>query len=345
ILSFIVIVSILMALFTGIFMNSIILNSYPIAPYLLVLLLWWSGNKMAKLGIRISYTVLSFVLLFLCFFQNSLNLGRLDTLKHRIFDMFGSEIIIGAVVLVILSTIGLYFVNPNYKFNPSATLVSKTGKLTIIFIWIYITFFIVDQSYFIVRHNVAPADFYTLIEENHLVWFRDFIYGRVPYLLRLTAKIFDFFLFLFVTLGLTFTQLYRKINLYPYCLKPIVIVCFGLLFISLANNIILGYIFGISINVIYFIFFDRSFRVTEQLTLNSGKSVVIKYPSRKVIKFWIISAVLLQLLDLIYYVGSFSYSNLYIITKLGLYLLLALFLTISITKFLNNIQTISTNYE
>lgn len=345
ILSFIVTVSILMALFTGIFMNPTILNPYPMAPYLLVLVLWWSGNKMAKLGIRISYTVLSFALLFLCFFPDLLYLERLDTLIYRIYDNFGSEIIISAVVLVILSAIGLYFVNPNYKFKPSVMVVSKTGKLTIIFIWLYIFFLTLEQSYFITRYNVSPVKFYTWIEENHLLWLRDFIYGRMPYLLRLTAAAFEFFFFSFITLGLMITQLHRKIDLHTYGLKPIVIACFGLLFISLANNIILGYIFGISINVICFIFLNRLFCITEQLALNSEKSVDIKYPNRKAIKFWVITAILLQLLDFIYYIGSFSYSNLYIVVKLVLNILVALFLTISITKFLKNIKALLTDYE
>lgn len=345
ILSFIVAVSILMALFTGIFMNSIILNPYPIAPYLLVLLLWWSGNKMTRLGIRIFYTVLSFALLFLCFFPDLLYLERLDTLIHRIYDKFGSGIIIGAVVLVILSTIGLYFVNPDYKLKPSVIIGSNICKLAVTFIWLYILFLIVEQSYFITCYNVSPVKFYTWIEEYNLFWLRDFIYGRMPYLLRLTATTFEFFLFSFITLGLTITQLYRKIDLYPYRLKLIVIACFGLLFISLANNIILGYIFGISINVIYFIFLNRLFCITEQLALNSEKSGDIKYPNRKAIKFWVISAILLQLLDFIYYIGSFSYSNLYIIVKLVLNLLVALFLTISITRPSKNIQTIFTYYE
>jgi hypothetical protein len=345
ILSFIVTVSILMALFTGIFMNPIILTPYPMAPYLLVLVLWWSGNKMARLGIRISYTVLSFALLFFCFFPDLLYLERLDTLIHRIYDNFGSEIIIGAVVLVILSAIGLYFVNPNYKFKPLVAVVSKTGKLTIIFIWLYILFLTVEQSYFITRHNVSPVKFYTWIEENNLFWLRDFIYGRMPYLLRLTAAAFELFFFSFITLGLMVTQLHRKIDLHTYGLKPIVIACFGLLFISLANNVILGYIFGIVINIIYYFLLNGLFYITEQFVMNCGKSIKIKHSNRKMIKFWVISSVLLQVLDFIYYVGSFSYSNLYIVVKLVFNLLVALFLTISITKFLKNIKGLLTDYE
>jgi hypothetical protein len=66
----------------------------------------------------------------------------------------------------------------------------------------------------------------------------------------------------------------------------------------------------------------------------------IKHSNRKMIKFWVISAVLLQVLDFIYYVGSFSYSNLYIVVKLVFNLLVALFLTISIIKFLKNIKAL-----
>jgi hypothetical protein len=339
ILSFIVIVSILMALFTGIFMNPIVLNPYPMAPYLLVLVLWWSGDKMARLGIRISYTVLSFALLFLCFFPDLLYLERLDTLIYRIYDKFGSGIIIGAVVLVILSTIGLYF-NPNYKLKPSVIMVSNTGKLTIIFIWLYILFLTVEQSYFITRYNVSPVKFYTWIEEYHLFWWSDFIYGRMPYLLRLTATAFEFSFFSFITLGLMITQLHRKIDLYPYGLKHIVIACFGLLFISLANNIIVGYIFGIVIDIIYYFLLNGLFYIIEQYVINCGKSMKIKHSNRKMIKFWVISAVLLQVLDFIYYFGSFSYSNLYIVVKLVFNLLVALFLTISIIKFLKNIKAL-----
>lgn len=345
ILFFIVTVSILMALFNGIFMNPTMLNPYPIAPYLLVLVLWWSGNKMAKLGLRIYYTVLSFALLFLCFFPGLLHLERLDTLKYRINDNFGPEIIIIAVVLVILSAIGLYFVNSNYKFKPSVRLVSKTGKLTIIFIWLYVLFLTAEQSYFITRHNVSPVKFYTWIEENNLFWFRDFIYGRMPYLLRLAVAIFELFFFSFIASGLMVTKLNRKIDLHTYGLKPIVIACFGLLFISLANNIILGYIFGIVINIIYYFLLNGLFYITEQFVMNCGKSIKIKHLNRKMIKFWVISAVLLQVLDFIYDIGPFSYSNIYIVVKLIFNLLLALFLTISITEFLKNIKASLTDYE
>jgi hypothetical protein len=345
ILYFILTVNILIILFIGIFISPNKLNSHPMAPFLLILLLWWSGNKMTRLGIRISFTVLSFALLFLLFSPDLLYLERLETLKHRLFDLFGSGIIVGAVVLVILSTIGLFLINPKNKFRPSATLVYNTGKLTIIFIWLYILFIIIEQSFFITRHNVSPVKFYTWIEENHLFWWRDFVYGEAHYLLKLIATVFELFFFSFLTLGLTFTQLHRRINIYPYGLKTIVIVCFGFLFISLSNSIILEYLLGISINIIYYILLNGLFHTTEQWVLNSGKSIIIKYPNRKVIKFWAISAILLQLLDFIYYIGPFSYSNIYIAIKLALYLLVALLLTISIIKFSRNIQTILTNDE
>jgi hypothetical protein len=167
----------------------------------------------------------------------------------------------------------------------------------------------------------------------------------MPYLLRLTAAAFELFFFSFITLGLMVTQLHRKIDLHTYGLKPIVIACFGLLFISLANNVILGYIFGIVINIIYYFLLNGLFYITEQFVMNCGKSIKIKHSNRKMIKFWVISSVLLQVLDFIYYVGSFSYSNLYIVVKLVFNLLVALFLTISITKFLKNIKGLLTDYE
>lgn len=346
ILFFMVIVNIIMIMFVGTLANSVALNAYPIALYLLVLVLWWRGNKVAKFGIRISFAVLSLILLILCFSPDLHNLGRLDTLRNRIFDMFGSGVFIGAVVLVVLATIGLFFVNPNYKTMPSETLVDKTGKWTIIFIWMYIFFVLIEQSYFIARHNVAPANFYACIKKNNLFWLRDFIYGRIPYLLALTDVLFEVSLFSFITLNIISTEFYKAFVFKPIVLKIILVACFLLLFISIVNNRIVEFIIEISIAFAYFWLLNSMFLYTDNVLINTEK-FYSQYSSRGAIKFWIITVVLLNLLGLIYFIVPLSYNNFYISVKILLQLLLALFTTVFIIQLSkkNSLFFKSSNYN
>lgn len=337
IISFILTVNIIMILLIYTFMNYTTLNIYPIALYLLAFVLWWEGNVIIKVGVRILHIMLTLILSILCFMPDLHNLCRLDTFRNRLFNLFGSEIFTGLIILVILSTIGLFLVNPKNKFKPSVLFVTKLGKFVIIFVWMYIFLVLLEQSYFIARYNIAPANFYAWIKDNNLFWFRDFIYGRIPYLLALTDVLFQFSLFWFIALSTIYTKFYKAFVFNPVILNIILLVCFLSIFISIVNNRIIEFILGIGISCIYLWLLNRLFLYTDNLQVRFEK-LYSGYSNRKIIKLWFISIVSLYLFDSIYYIASLSYSNFYIVTKILLLLCLAIFTTIFITRFSKKIR-------
>lgn len=330
IVTLIVAVSLLFIFYAGVFMSSMVLSAYPIAIYLLVMAMWWQGNKDAKNALRFMYIILSIALAFLLLFPDGYGLDRLETFKHRFFDYYHPILFVVAIFFVFLATIGLFIVKPNNHYNPSNKLIKVNAGMIISSIWIFTVLLMIEQSFFLARHNVGQENLYVWIKENNLFWLHDFMYGGMNYMLKSIALLFEISLFSFTLFILLYTKFDETIVFRSNALTAIVLNSVALIFISVFNNKILGYVLEIGVLTLYFLLWNSLYIHTDNLLMNKQK-FYSHYSNRRILVYWYIAIVALKVLDLIYFITPLSYGNWDVTLKI----VFLIFFAMSTTFFMN----------
>lgn len=327
----------LWVIFSGVYMIHDFLHPYLIYIYLLLIVLWWNGNLLTKLGFRIIFTIQS-LLISLTLFTKDFHISEhFKTWILRLSKSISYEVTLLLLTAFITLTLGLFFINPNYKLKIAFRVLSTTGKLSIIFIWLCILALIIEQAYFRTRSNISPIEFSKLIEGNQLMWLRDFMYGKMHYLVKLTSILFEFSIFFFIANIFMHYSEYTEKDFSTTFLKLVVIASFTLLSISLYNNHIIEIILGIGINLTYYSLLIKTSKCISKYQLKPESQNKNKRTTERMIKYWALSAVAIQLVKLSHTLGLI-HGNLYVSIKVATNLIAAILLTTTIAKLLSDIK-------
>ncbi|VBB45721.1 membrane hypothetical protein [uncultured Paludibacter sp.] len=337
--SFLILMSVFFILLADIFLNSKILNNYPLVLYLFILGMWWNGDKYAKLILRFTFIILSLIALFLYFDVLNFPLERLNTFKNRFFFFFGHQTFTLIFYFILIYTFCLFIVNPTYKNKFSAKTIKHIAQGVITCMWIFTGLIILEQTYFFINHNVDRVVFTNWLKDQKLFILRDFMYGGMKYLLNFTDTVFKILLFIFIlstrifiknTLQKTFKGIHSKI---------ILIICLIGIFASAINHYITNFIFEMSVIIIYYQTLNNTFRETDSFLMDK-LSFYTNYSDRKILKFWLGAIILIPSINFIYSIASLSYSNFYVFARILSIITFAVFTTIVINIYLKKLELV-----